>query len=120
MAWGRPTFPPRYAPIDEAHPFLSKDPYALSKETDERTAEMFCRRSGMTVLAYRLHWIGQPGESRRRALDPAYTAEGVFPGNASGWVTARAEEVLGFVPQFSWRDDADTATAWPWPLPSYL
>ena len=36
---------------------------------------MFSRRSGMTVLAYRLHWIGQPGESRRRALDPAYTAE---------------------------------------------
>lgn len=170
MAWGRPTFPPRYAPIDEAHPFLAKDPYALSKETDERTAEMFCRRAGMTVLAYRLHWIGQPGESRRRALDPAYTAEqdafnlwgyidardaaraiclglkaqvqgfhafnivasdtlrveptaeliarylpnlelrGEFPGHASGWATDRAEDVLGFVSQHSWRDEPD-ATA---------
>ena len=88
MAWGRPTFPPLYAPIDEAHPFLAKDPYALSKETDERTAEMFVRRTGMTVLAYRLHWIGQPGESRRRALDPAYTAEqDAF--NLWGYIDAR-------------------------------
>lgn len=75
MAFGRPVFPPLYAPIDEAHPFVAKDPYALSKETDERTAEMFCRRAGMTILAYRFHWIGQPGQSRERALDPAYSAE---------------------------------------------
>jgi nucleoside-diphosphate-sugar epimerase len=153
MAWGRPTFPPLYAPIDE------------------RTAEMFVRRCGMTVLAYRLHWIGQPGESRQRALDPAYTAEqdafnlwgyidardaaraiclglkadlqgfhafnivasdtlrveptaeliarhmpylelrGEFPGHASGWSTRRAEEMLGFVPQYSWRDESDASSA---------
>jgi nucleoside-diphosphate-sugar epimerase len=67
MAWARPTFPPLYAPIDEDHPFLSHEPYALSKETDERTAEMFTRRCGMTILAYRLHWIAEPGEARRRA-----------------------------------------------------
>ncbi len=73
MAWARPTFPPRYAPIDEDHPFLPKDPYALSKETDERTAEMFVRRCGMDILAYRLHWIAAPGEARRRAIDPRYT-----------------------------------------------
>jgi nucleoside-diphosphate-sugar epimerase len=71
MAWARPTFPPLYAPIDEEHPFLSHEPYALSKETDERTAEMFVRRCGMTVLAYRLHWIAEPGEARRRANDSA-------------------------------------------------
>jgi nucleoside-diphosphate-sugar epimerase len=171
MAFGRPVFPPLYAPIDEVHPFVAKDPYALSKETDERTAEMFCRRAGMTVLAYRFHWIGQPGESRRRALDPAYSAEqdavnlwgyidardaaravclglkadlhgfhafnivasdtlraeptaelierhmpylelrGEFPGHASGWSTARAEEMLGFVPQYSWRDESDSTSA---------
>lgn len=167
MAFGRPVFPPLYAPIDEAHPFVAKDPYALSKETDERTAEMFCRRAGMTVLAYRFHWIGQPGESRRRALDPAYSAEqdavnlwgyidardaaravccglkadlqgfhsfnivasdtlrveptaelierylpglelrDEFPGHAAGWSTTRAEEMLGFVPQYSWRDESE-------------
>lgn len=68
MAWARPTFPPLFVPLDECHPFLAKDPYALSKETDERTAEMFVRRCGMTVLAYRLNWVAQPGEARRRAL----------------------------------------------------
>lgn len=69
MAWARPTFPPLYAPLDEDHPFIARDPYALSKETDERTAEMFVRRCGMTVLAYRLHWIAEPGEARQRATD---------------------------------------------------
>jgi nucleoside-diphosphate-sugar epimerase len=167
MAFGRPVFPPLYAPIDEAHPFVAKDPYALSKETDERTAEMFVRRAGMTILAYRFHWIGLPGESRRRALDPAYSAEqdavnlwgyidvrdaanavclglkadvhgfhpflivakdtlrpeptaelierylphlelrDSFPGHVAGWSTARARELLGFVPRYSWRDDHD-------------
>lgn len=165
MAWSKPTFPPLYAPIDEDHPFIAKDPYALSKETDERTAEMFVRRCGMTVLAYRIHWIAEPGEARRRANDPAYTPDqdatniwgwvdvrdaarafrlgleadvtGFVPlnitaadtlrheptadllraqlpdleirsplaGNASGWCTARAREVIGFVPQHSWRDE---------------
>lgn len=72
MAWARPTFPPRFVPLDETHPFLSHEPYALSKETDERTAEMFVRRCGMTVLAYRFHWVAAPGEARRRATDPNY------------------------------------------------
>lgn len=171
MAYAHPAFPPLYAPIDEAHPILAGDPYALSKETDERTAEMFCRRSDMTVLAYRLHWIGQPGEARRQALDPANTAEqdafnlwgyidvrdaaravclglkadvhgfhafnivardtlrveptaellarylpdlelrGSFPGHASGWATQRAEDLLGFVPHYSWRDEHDGVPA---------
>lgn len=169
MAWARPTFPPLYVPIDEAHPFLAKDPYALSKETDERTAEMFVRRCGMTVLAYRIHWIAAPGEAWRRANDPAYTPDrdatniwgyvdirdaarafrlGLqadvtgfiavnivaddtlraeptedllrtwlprverrcpLPGNASGWNTARARELLGFVPEYSWRDASGDA-----------
>ncbi|HET7092836.1 MAG TPA: NAD(P)-dependent oxidoreductase, partial [Thermomicrobiales bacterium] len=88
MAWARPTFPPRYVPIDEAHPFIAKDPYALSKEADERTAEMFVRRCGMTVLAYRMHWIAAPGEARRRANDPAYTADKDAT-NIWGWIDVR-------------------------------
>lgn len=68
MAWARPTFPPRYVPLDEDHPFLSADPYALAKETDERTAAMFVRRCGMAVVALRFHWIALPGEARTRAL----------------------------------------------------
>jgi nucleoside-diphosphate-sugar epimerase len=75
MAWARPTFPPLYVPLDEEHPFITKDPYGLSKEADERTAEMFVRRCGMTVLAYRLNWIGQPGEAGKRARDPENTPD---------------------------------------------
>lgn len=74
-AWARPTFPPFDAPLDEEHPLIVRDPYALSKETDERTAEMFVRRCGMTVLAYRLHWIAEPGEAGRRAIGSATPPE---------------------------------------------
>lgn len=171
MAWARPTFPPLYAPLDEDHPFIARDPYALSKETDERTAEMFVRRCGMTVLAFRLHWIAEPGEARRRALDPEYVPEqdatnfwgyvdvrdaarafrlgleadvhGFVPlnivaadtlrvepteelicallpsvelraplhGNASAWSTNRAREILGFVPEHSWRREEGATSA---------
>lgn len=76
MAYARPTFAPLYAPLDEEHPLIVSDPYALSKEADERTAEMFVRRCGMTVLAYRMHWISAPGEARERALvDPVVVRE---------------------------------------------
>ena len=75
MAWARPTFPPLYVPLDEDHPFLAHDPYALSKEVDERTAEMFARRCGMTVLAYRFHWIARPGEARARGTNPGPVEE---------------------------------------------
>ena len=50
---------PLYAPVDEAHPLLSADPYALSKEVDERTAAMFNRRTGMSVAALRFSWIAR-------------------------------------------------------------
>ena len=53
---------PLYAPLDEAHPLLAHDPYALSKEVDERTAEMFHRRTGMAVAALRFHWVARPEE----------------------------------------------------------
>jgi nucleoside-diphosphate-sugar epimerase len=169
MAWARPTFPPLYAPLDEDHPFITRDPYALSKETDERTAEMFVRRCGMTVLAYRLHWIAEPGEARRRAIGSATPPErdatnlwgyvdvrdaarafrlgleanvtgfasfnitandtlrrepteellrtllptteirAPLPGNTSAWSNARARELLGFVPEHSWRDEEGSA-----------
>ena len=166
MAWARPTFPPLFVPLDETHPFITKDPYGLSKEVDERTAEMFVRRCGMTILAYRLNWIGQPGEARRRAQDSENTpdkdctnlwgyidvrdaaraihlglianvsgfvplnitandslrlepTEGLLrkylpnteireplPDFASPWDNRKAREVIGFVPEISWRDEA--------------
>lgn len=168
MAWTETRFEPLYAPIDEEHPLLAHDPYALSKEVDERTAEMFVRRGGMAVLAYRFHWIALPGEAiaraNDRAEDPARDATNLWgyvdirdatracrlgleadipgfeavniiaadtvrheptadlirtycptvelreplPGNASGWSSAKAQRLLGYVPQHSWRDEAPT------------
>lgn len=69
MAWARPTFPPLYVPLDEKHSFIVRDPYALSKDVDERTATMFADRDGMTVIGLRFHWISLPGEAKARAAN---------------------------------------------------
>lgn len=65
-------FGPLYVPIDEEHPLLPYDPYALSKEVGERISAAFGRRGGMCVLALRFHYVAQPGEAARRAatFDP--------------------------------------------------
>lgn len=62
-------FAPLYVPIDEAHPLLPQDPYGLSKEVGERVCAAFSRRTGMSVLAFRFHYIVQPGEVAERAAD---------------------------------------------------
>lgn len=48
-----PRVDPVYLPIDEDHPLLVADPYALSKQADEATAAMMARRYGMTAIAVR-------------------------------------------------------------------
>lgn len=65
-AWSPTPLTFRYAPVDEAHPLMVHDVYALSKETDERTAEMFCRREGMSIAALRFHWIATREEQLQR------------------------------------------------------
>jgi nucleoside-diphosphate-sugar epimerase len=88
MAWTPKPFPPKYVPLDEEHPILPHDPYGLSKEVDERTAEMFHRRTGMTVAALRFHWVALPHELARidpaKPLDPAGLAHNLW-----GYVDAR-------------------------------
>ncbi len=75
MAWSKASRPPLFVPLDESHPFLVAEPYGLSKEVDERTAEMFHRRSGMQAIALRFHWVANPDELREVAaqggIDPA-------------------------------------------------
>jgi nucleoside-diphosphate-sugar epimerase len=61
-AWSPERTYPLYAPVDEAHPLLNHDAYGLSKEVDERTAEMFARRDGMSVACLRFHWVAYPEE----------------------------------------------------------
>jgi nucleoside-diphosphate-sugar epimerase len=68
-AYAPKSFDPRYAPLDEAHPLLVQDPYGLSKEVDERTAEMVHRRTGMSVAALRFHWVALPEELAGLAPD---------------------------------------------------
>jgi nucleoside-diphosphate-sugar epimerase len=53
---------PQYAPVDEDHPLLGADAYALSKEVGERTGAMFHRRVGMSVAALRFTWVARPEE----------------------------------------------------------
>jgi len=82
MAWTPKPFGPRYAPLDEAHPLLVHDPYGLSKETDERTAEMFHRRTGIQIAALRFHWVALPEEQVGAATtardDPAALATNLW------------------------------------------
>lgn len=78
LAWGRPGLTPAYVPIDEDHPILAEDPYALSKQTDENTARMIHRRSGLDVLALRFPFTGGDDRVAERAAAVAADAgEGV-------------------------------------------
>jgi nucleoside-diphosphate-sugar epimerase len=53
---------PPYLPIDEEVATQAADPYALSKITDEQTAAMMSRRSGMTTTALRFPFLGTPAD----------------------------------------------------------
>jgi nucleoside-diphosphate-sugar epimerase len=66
-AWSQPPHPPRYAPVDEAHPHEVEDPYGLSKVINERTAEMVARRSGIGIAALRFGWILSYAEAKAEA-----------------------------------------------------
>lgn len=68
-AWAPTPFPPLYAPVDEDHPLLNHDCYGLSKEVDERTCQMFHRRTGMQIAALRFHWVAYPDEIEERVVE---------------------------------------------------
>lgn len=88
MAWSVASRPPLFVPLDETHPFLVAEPYGLSKEVDERTAEMFHRRSGMQAIGLRFHWVAKPEElqaiAKQGGLDPA-----IHPNNLFSYVDGR-------------------------------
>jgi len=75
MALGPQPAPLWYAPVDEAHPLLPADPYALGKEVDERIGETFHRQTGMSVVAHRFHWVAQPEEAVAAASGTAANPE---------------------------------------------
>ncbi|MGC0422479.1 NAD-dependent epimerase/dehydratase family protein [Embleya sp. AB8] len=73
---------PAYLPLDVALPLQIEDPYALSKQVDEATAAMMHRRYGMTAVALRFPFLGDPdrlaGHAARLARDPAVGASEVW------------------------------------------
>jgi len=73
---------PQYVPIDEAHPHLPQDPYALSKHLGEEMADAFVRRCGMTIISLRFPWIHTPDSFREQIVrlwdDPAAGASNLW------------------------------------------
>lgn len=61
---------PEYLPIDEQHPTVPEDSYAMSKVVNEVTARSFQRRSGADVYGLRINNVVEPHEYRRDF--PAY------------------------------------------------
>lgn len=78
LPFGAPGLSPRYIPVDEHHPNIGTDAYALSKEADEATARMMHRRHGYQVVALRISNTATMAEQLERAAeverDPAVLA----------------------------------------------
>jgi len=60
MPWARERHSPPTLPLTVGTPSVVEDPYSLSKQVDELTASMMARRHGMTVVALRYPYIGEP------------------------------------------------------------
>jgi len=64
---------PEYLPIDEAHPVVPEDAYAMSKVANEQAALSFQRRSGADIYGLRINNVIEPHEYK--ANFPAYMAD---------------------------------------------
>ena len=62
ISFGERKIKPLYVPLDADHPLQIADPYALSKQADEATAQMMCRKYGMTIVALRYPFLGGLGD----------------------------------------------------------
>ncbi len=64
---------PDYLPVDEEHPTVPEDSYAMSKVVNEATARSFQARSGADIYGLRINNVIEPHEYRRDF--PAYMAD---------------------------------------------
>jgi len=64
---------PLYVPVDEAHPTVPEDAYAMSKVAGEVTARAFQARSGVDVYGLRINNVIEPHEYGE--LFPSFLAE---------------------------------------------
>lgn len=53
---------PDYIPVDEEHPVVPEDSYAMSKVVNEATARSFQRRSGADIYGIRINNVIEPHE----------------------------------------------------------
>ena len=53
---------PDYLPIDEEHPTIPEDSYAMSKVVNEATAQGFQRRTGIDIYGLRINNVIEPHE----------------------------------------------------------
>jgi NAD dependent epimerase/dehydratase family len=74
FAFARRPTSPQYVPVDEDHPLLPQDPYALSRLVDEQTGAMFARACEMAVVALRFHWLATDEELHARVAAVARNA----------------------------------------------
>lgn len=82
LPWAAQPLHPAYVPIDEGLPPQVEDPYGLSKQVDEATAQMMARRYDLTVIALRLPFVAN--DRRRRDRLAATTADPVI-GSTEMW-----------------------------------
>lgn len=73
---------PDYVPVDEAHPTVPHDSYAMSKVTNEACGRSFQARSGIDVYALRLNNVIEPHEYAENfpafMEDPALRRRNIF------------------------------------------
>lgn len=81
-------FAPEYVPIDEAHPRLPQDAYALSKYVGEELAAGFARRGRLSVVSLRFAWIHTP-ETFAAQLAPLQADPAAGASNLWSYVDSR-------------------------------
>ncbi|HEX2971152.1 MAG TPA: NAD(P)-dependent oxidoreductase [Tepidisphaeraceae bacterium] len=69
--WGEDAVPPRYLPLDEAHPVCPRNVGALGKVANEDYAQWVCEHSQLSVAVFRLPWVMnfEPTETWWRELE---------------------------------------------------
>ena len=77
LPFASPPASPLYVPVDEDHPNVGTDPYALSKEADEATARTMQRRHGYQVVALRISNTARMEEQVAKAAEVARDPSGL-------------------------------------------
>ena len=67
---------PEYVPVDEDHPTIPEDSYAMSKVVNEATARSFQRRTGFDIYGLRINNVIEPHEYAQNF--PAYMDDPVL------------------------------------------